>query len=82
MEDKKRWTDDIKELLLKDDRSYVTDCFYERIHRGLEVVTITYKSGAESLINVTGNSRGSILKEITKEVYGLGAFGKIKERWW
>lgn len=74
-EDKKTWTRMCGVLLSEDYRSYVQKCEYSKTDWG-EVVTITYKSGDTTRINVNGNSQGAILHEIVREVYGDGAIGR------
>lgn len=83
-EDKKAWVDEIGKLLRKDKRSDVQEITYDKRGVALELVTITFKSGGQSIINVSYNSLGKILEEIDREVYGDGAYGKVdpSERWW
>ena len=81
-DDKKAWVDDIAKLLRTDKRSGVKNIKYSYPRIGLEIVTISFNNGDESMINVSYNSLSSILEEIDREVYGDGAFGRITEEWW
>ena len=83
-EDKKAWVDGIEKLFQIDRYSGVKSIFYDKRSLGLELVTIIFENGDESIINVSYTSLEEILKEIHREVYGNGAYGKInpEERWW
>ena len=74
-EDKRTWTRMCGVLLSEDYRSYVQKCEYSKTDWD-ETVTIYYKSGSTTEINVNGNSQGAILHEIVREVYGNGAYGR------
>lgn len=79
MEDKKAWTTAVGDLLKMDSRTHVEKIDYVK-NDWNEHVTITFDYGDKSQINVSGNSLGSILHEIVREVYGDGALGFIG-RW-
>lgn len=82
MEDKRAWTKSVEELLKNEKRSGVDSIDYTVESRNgwnREVVTITFRSGGSQKINVSGNSLGSILHEIVREVYGHGAIGRIHD---
>ena len=81
-EDKAKWVQAIKDLLILDRRSYVQDLEYEKPRLGLEIVTVTFLDGSKSMINVTSNSQGAILHEVIRETYGEGAYGHVTEKWW
>ena len=84
MEDKRKWTKEVEELLKKDERSYVQSLDYSIDTKNgwkREVVKITYNCGSEQKINVSGNSLGAILHEIVREVYGYGAIGRIYDEY-
>lgn len=84
MEDKKAWVDEISKLFKRDKRSCVEAITYGKPHVAVELVTITYNNGETAVINVTANGYGAILEEITREVYGGGAYARIEpwEKWW
>lgn len=85
MEDKKEWVKDISDLLKKDRNSNVAKIVYNKLGIGVELVTIFFKDGDKSEINVSCSSLSWILEEIQREVYGgENAYGKIEpwERWW
>lgn len=74
---KERHVKEIGELMSKDLNSCVKSADY--VHVGVsEYVQITYRNGESVYINVTINSLGAIHKEMVSEVYGSGAFGKVK----
>ena len=85
MEDKAKWTKEISELLKTDERSGVQDIeySYEVNSKGWkkEIVTITYVGGGKRKIDVFGNSLGSIYLEIGREVYDIGAIGRIHDEY-
>lgn len=66
---KKKWVEAIGELLRQDASAGVESLEYVESMRGNEVVVIYYDSGGFQRINISGNSHGAILKEITKAVY-------------
>lgn len=69
----------IHATLTADNCSYVTWIKYNvDPESAVEIVTIIYSGGQRTRINVTANSLGAIYKEIGAEVYGDGAFGRIK----
>lgn len=77
---KKEWTSKISELIANDSRSGVRGITYSKEERNgwiREIVRIDYNFRSHTEINVTGNSLGSILHEIVREVYGSGAIGRI-----
>lgn len=80
---KMEWTYKLGQLINKDSASGVSAMFYhiEQNARGWkkETVAIEYTNGKLTQINVTGNSLGAIMQEVTREVYGSGAFGKIED---
>lgn len=74
---KERHVKEIGELMAKDPESGVASADY--VKAGVsEYVQITYRSGESVYVNVTINSIGAIHKEMVSEVYGSGAFGKVK----
>lgn len=74
---KERHVKEIGELMAKDPNSDVKSADY--VHVGVsEYVRIAYRGGESVYINVTINSLGAIHKEMVREVYGSGAFGKVK----
>lgn len=74
---KERAVHDIAEVLKKDPDSEVTSADYVKAGAS-EYVRIAYRGGESVYINVTINSLGAINKEMVREVYGSGAFGKVK----
>lgn len=46
--------------------------------RALEVIFISYKGGHLVKINATRNSNGANAEEVIREVYGRGAFARMK----
>lgn len=84
MEDKRAWAKSIEELLKSEKRSDVASVDYSVESRNgwnREVVLIKFRSGGSQKINVSGNSLGSILHEIVREVYGHGAIGRIYDEY-
>ena len=82
--EKQEWTNKISDLITSDKRSGVWNISYAHFEKGqwrIEEVRIYYAEGYTD-INVTGNSLGSILREIAREVYGDGAYGRITNEWW
>lgn len=70
--EKIEWTEKISDLITSDKRSGVWNICYAHAEQGqwrIEEIRIYYDEGYTD-INVTGNSLGSILHEIVKEVYG------------
>lgn len=84
MEDKKAWVEEISKLFKRDKGTCIEEITYDKRNVALELVTIIYTDGEAATINVTGNGYGAILEEITREVYGGGAYARIEpwERWW
>ena len=72
------WVAQISQLLITDPDNGVLSCQY--FHKaGVygEYVIIRYKGDGSEWINVSLNSLGAILLEITDEVYGNGAQGHV-----
>ena len=69
----------LEELLKMDDRSEVESLVYIRDFDNWpeETVIINYNGGGQTLVNVSGNSKGAILLELAKELYGGGAQGRF-----
>lgn len=74
---KERHVKEIGELMAKDLDSDVKSADYVRVGVS-EYVQITYRDGESVYINVTINSLGTIHEEMVSEVYGSGAFGRVK----
>lgn len=76
---KKEWTAKVSELIANDLRSGVRGITYSKEEKNgwLREIVRIYYNGGHMDINVTGNSLGSILHEIVREVYGDGAIGRI-----
>lgn len=73
---KRKFIKALEATLLLDERSGVKALDYEK--RGSrEVITVTYKSGAQAYIDVSINSNGANITEVVREVYGAGARGRI-----
>lgn len=78
-EGKKEFVEAIAALLKKEEGSDVINITYDYdSSAGLEVVEIIYYGGHTSKVNVTMNSNGAIFREIAAEVYGNGAFGRMR----
>ena len=77
--EKMDWTNKISDLIASDKRSGVWDISYAHFEQGQwrrEEIRIYYDEGYTD-INVTGDSLGSILQAIAREVYGDGTIGRI-----
>lgn len=74
---KERHVKEIGELMAKDPDSGVESADYVKAGAS-EYVKIAYRGGESVYINVTINSLGAIHKEMVSEVYGSGAFGRVK----
>lgn len=79
MSSKGVFIDELEKLLKTDDRSDVDSLTYIRDVDNWpeEAVVIKYNSGMQTFVNVTGTSKGAILIEIAKEIYGEGAQGRF-----
>lgn len=88
-EKKREFTEKLSELLQEADpdiRAAEYRCFPDKYS---EMVRITY-TGAERIINVTGNSLRSIMVEIARELNGQDAIGAVTDprhaelikEWW
>lgn len=69
----------VSELLKREPGSGVEGIKYICKNTGMEAVEISYRGGGKAAINVSCNSNGATLKEIVMEVYGGGAYGKIRD---
>ena len=74
---KEEFTRAVSELLKREPRSGVEEIKYFSKNYS-EFVEITYKNGYVARICVNYNSNGAIFKEIAREVYGEGAYGKVE----
>ncbi|MBQ1195039.1 MAG: hypothetical protein IIX44_02220 [Clostridia bacterium] len=79
MSSKGVFIDELERLLKMDDRSDVDSLTYIRDVNNWpeETVVIKYNGGLQTFVNVTGTSKGAILIEIAKEIYGEGAQGRF-----
>ena len=76
---KREWVEMISDLLSKEKYSGVDFIYYTNEKKNgwiRESVKIQHTNDNVTEINVTGNSLGSILHEIVREVYGDGAIGR------
>lgn len=59
------------------ERNHVLAIEYKELEDGQERIVIKYLGGYMSVINANVNSNGANLAEITREIYGEGAHGRI-----
>ena len=78
---KARYVDRLAELLREGDLDIVSLDYNVSNDGWLEIVRIHASNGYVTSINVTGNSKVAILKEVVDEIYGDGAYGKIDTKY-
>lgn len=79
MSSKGTFIDELEKLLKMDDRSDLDSLTYIRDVDNWpeETVVIKYNGGGRTFVNVSGTSKGAILREIANEIYGSGAQGRF-----
>ena len=69
----------MRDALRLDPRSGVRDIeLIEDEERKMEIIIILFRGGHTVRINTTMNSNGSNAMEIMREVYGTGAFARMR----
>lgn len=78
-EEKRTFIHAMRYALRLDPRSGVRDIeLIKDEERAMEIIIILFKGGYTVRINATKNSNGANAQEIMREVYGSGAFARMR----
>ena len=79
IEEKRKFIHALRDALRLDPRSGVIDIeLIKDEERAMEIIIILFKGGYTVRINATTNSNGANAQEIMREVYGSGAFARMR----
>lgn len=79
IEEKRKFIYALRDALRLDPRSGVRDIeLIKDEERAMEIIIILFRGGYTVRINTTKNSNGANAMEIMREVYGSGAFARMR----